>query len=229
MPFCPSCGREVEEEDRFCPSCGHVLPVEIAEEPVPEAERAGAHFEREGALIKHLRPGERMLWSGKPIKLAFLFSGLGAGFFGPIVMVPIVLAFFGLWAAMFAMTGGAPYLFVSFFILIVILAAAGSPMWQLMRYRNTEYMITNQRLITQTGAVGLDTRFVDLDKVQEVYVKVGLMDKMFGTGSVIVVTAGFVPIAPTRQGVLVRPSLEALREPYEVQKILQEATGETRA
>ena len=102
-------------------------------------------------------------------------------------------------------------------------------MWQLMRYRNTEYMITNQRLITQTGAVGLDTRFVDLDKVQEVYVKVGLMDKMFGTGSVIVVTAGFVPIAPTRQGVLVRPSLEALREPYEVQKILQEATGETRA
>ena len=111
----------------------------------------------------------------------------------------------------------------------MILAAAGSPMWQLMRYRNTEYMITNQRLITQTGAVGLDTRFVDLDKVQEVYVKVGLMDKMFGTGSVIVVTAGFVPVAPTRQGVLVRPSLEALREPYEVQKILQEAIGETRA
>jgi len=170
-----------------------------------------------------------VLWSGKPVKLAFLFSGSGAGLFGPIVMVPIVLAFFGLWAAMFAMTGGAPFFFVLFFVLIVILGAASAPVWQLMRYRNTEYMITNQRLITQTGAVGLDTRFVDLDKVQEVYVKVGLMDKIFGTGSVIVVTAGFVPVAPTRQGVPVRPSLEALREPYEVQKILQEAIGETSA
>lgn len=224
MPFCLSCGREVGEEDRFCPSCGQVLPIEVAEEQVLEAERAVAPFERDGALVKHLGPGERVLWSGKPVKLAFLFSGSGAGFFGPIVMVPIVLAFFGLWAATFAMTGGAPY-FVLFFVLIVILAAVGSPMWQLMRYRNTKYMITNQRLITQTGAVGLDTRFVDLDKVQEVYVKVGLMDKVFGTGSVIVVTAGFVPIASTRQGVLVRPSLEALREPYEVQRILQEAIG----
>jgi len=229
MPFCPNCGRKVGGEDRFCPSCGQALPVETAGEPVSEAVGAAAPFEREGALSKHLRPGERVLWSGRPVKLAFLFSGSGAGLFGPIVMIPIVLAFFGLWATMFAMTGGLSFFFAPFFILMVILAAAGSPIWQLMRYRNTEYMITNRRLITQTGAIGLDTRFVDLDKVQEVYVKVGLMDKMFGTGSVIVVTAGFVPVAPTRQGVLVRPSLEALREPYEVQKILQEAIGEMRS
>ncbi|MGB9741512.1 MAG: PH domain-containing protein [Candidatus Bathyarchaeales archaeon] len=39
-----------------------------------------------------------------------------------------------------------------------------------MRYRNTEYMITNQRVVTQTGAIGMDTRFVKLNNVQEVYV-----------------------------------------------------------
>jgi len=46
-------------------------------------------------------------------------------------------------------------------------------------HRNTEYMITNQRIITQTGAIGLDTRYLDLDKIQEVYVEVGFIDKTF--------------------------------------------------
>lgn len=114
----------------------------------------------------------------------------------------------------------------SFLFVIVTLVLLSSPLWQLMRYRNTEYMITNQRLITQTGAVGLDTRFVDLSKIQEVYVNIGLIDKVFGTGSVIAVTAGFVLVGTRTPGVLVRPSLAALREPYEVQKILQEAIKE---
>lgn len=229
MPFCPSCGRQVGEEDSFCPSCGQALPVETTEELVSEAPRGAAQFERGPLLIRHLRRDEKVLWSGKPVKTAFLFSGAGGGgLVGVLIAVPVVLAFFGVWASMVAVTG-APSFFFGFgllFLAIVVFAAAGSPIWQLMRYPNTEYMITNQRLVTQTGAIGLDTRFVDLDRIQEVYVKVGLVDKLFGTGSVIVVTAGFVPVGTTRRGALVRPSLEALREPYKVQNILQEATEE---
>ncbi len=97
-----------------------------------------------------------------------------------------------------------------------------------MRYRNTEYIITDKRLITQTGAVGLDTRFVDFDKIQEVYVKIGIADRLFGTGSLYAMTAGFSGFGPAgsygyggMQGF--RPNLAALREPYEVQKLLQEA------
>ena len=110
--------------------------------------------------------------------------------------------------------------------------AFGPFLFQLLRYRNTEYMITDKRIITQTGAIGLDTRFVDFEKVQEVYVQIGVIDKLFGTGSLYAMTAGFSGFVP-RGGYGYgygyggfagnRPSLAALKEPYEVQKLLQEA------
>ncbi len=58
--------------------------------------------------------------------------------------------------------------------------------------RNTKNVITDQRLITHTGAIGLDTRFIDLGKIQEVHVNVGFVDKIFGTGTLIVAIACFV-------------------------------------
>jgi len=99
-----------------------------------------------------------------------------------------------------------------------------------MAYRNTEYMITNQRVIIQTGAIGLDTRFVELDKIQETYVDVGFIDKAFGTGTVIVTTAGeYGYVDRHGRAYRLRPSLASLREPYEVQKLLQEAMEQGRA
>ncbi|MGQ9743664.1 MAG: PH domain-containing protein [Candidatus Bathycorpusculaceae bacterium] len=95
---------------------------------------------------------------------------------------------------------------------------------EFLRYRNTEYMITDQRIITQTGAIGIDTRFVELNKIQEVYVTVSWLDKIYGTGSIVAVTAGYVPVGvPGPYSSLVRPALKAVSHPYEVQKILQEA------
>jgi len=85
-------------------------------------------------------------------------------------------------------------------------------------------VITNQRIIAQTGAIGIDTRFVELNKIQEVYVTVGWLDKLYGTGSIVAVTAGFVPVgAPSPYNPLLRPALKAVSHPYEVQKLLQEA------
>jgi hypothetical protein len=79
-----------------------------------------------------------------------------------------------------ATSAGAPGFFTLFglpFILIELGLTVGPSIWQLMRYRNTEYMITDQRVITQTGAIGLDTRFFEFDKIQEVYVQVGFISK----------------------------------------------------
>ena len=94
-------------------------------------------------------------------------------------------------------------------------------------------MITDKRIITQTGAIGVDTRFVDLDKIQEVYVQIGFIDRLFGTGTLYAMTAGFSGFAPAgRYGYggmhYLRPSLAALKEPYEVQKLLQEAMEKSR-
>lgn len=115
------------------------------------------------------------------------------------------------------------------FVLIGLGLTFGPSIWQLMRYQNMEYMITDQRIITQTGAIGLDTRFVDFDKIQEVYVQVGFIDKMFGTGTLLVTTAGEYAYVDSHRGVVsMRPNLAAVEEPYELQKLLQEAVEKAR-
>jgi len=70
-------------------------------------------------------------------------------------------------------------LFLSLFVLIGLGLTFGPPIWQVMRYKNTKYLITSQRLITSTGAIGVDTRFIDLENIQEVYVNVGFVESLW--------------------------------------------------
>jgi len=174
-------------------------------------------------LTKHLRADEKVLWSGRPVKMPFILPSLATIPFGLIFMG---FAIFWMWGAASAGAPGPFTLFGLPFVLIGLGLTVGPSIWQLMRYKNTEYIITDQRIITQTGAIGLDTRFVDFDKIQEVYVQVGFIDKMFGTGTVYAITAGFVFV--DRGGASMRPSLAAVKEPYEVQKLLQETVEKTR-
>jgi membrane protein YdbS with pleckstrin-like domain len=183
-------------------------------------------------LDKLLDANEKVVWSGKPVKKAFVLPGLLSI---PIGLIFLGFAIFWMWGAS---STGAPFFFTFFglpFVLIAFGITFGPSLWQLLRYRNTEYMITNKRIITQTGAIGLDTRFVDFEKVQEVYVQIGVIDRLFGTGSVYAMTAGFSGFSP-RGGFGYgyggfaggRPSLSALKEPYEVQKLLQGAIDKSK-
>jgi membrane protein YdbS with pleckstrin-like domain len=177
---------------------------------------------------------ENVLWSGKPEKKAFVMPALGSVPFGLFFLV----------ISLFMMSDmfytGAPdfvLLFITPFVLVALVIIFVPIILQLLRYRNTEYVITDKRIITQSGAIGLDTRFVDFDKIQEVYVKVGVFDRLFGTGSLQAMTAGS-PIFGPAMGPYgygfggmygFRPSLSALKEPYQVQKLLQEALERSKA
>lgn len=179
-------------------------------------------------LDRLLNADEKILWSGKPQRKAFVLPALSSIPFGLLFLAFSIFWVFG------AASAGAPVFFLLFggiFTLVAIAIALGPCMWQLLRYRNTEYMITDKRILTQTGAIGLDTRFVDFDKIQEVYVKIGVFDRLFGTGSLYAMTAGSPVFGPSMGSYQsgfggmygLRPSLAALKEPYEVQKLLQEA------
>ena len=177
-----------------------------------------------------LNEEEIVLWRGKPVKKAFILPGLASIPFGFIFLG---FSIFWMWGAVSA---GAPGFFTVFglpFVLIGFGLTFGPSLWQLMRFRNTEYMITNKRIITQTGAIGLDTRFVDFEKIQEVYVKIGIIDRLFGTGSLYAMTAGFSGFLSSpgyRYGGFYgsRPSLAALKDPYKLQKLLQGAIEESK-
>jgi uncharacterized membrane protein YdbT with pleckstrin-like domain len=176
-------------------------------------------------MERYLEANEKVLWTGRPVRKAFVLS-TWASIPSGLVFLGISIIF--LWVASAGGVLDYSVLFVLLFVLIGALTTFGPTAWQFLRYRNTEYMITDRRLITQTGVVGLDTRFVDLDRIQEVYVRIGLFDKVLGTGNLYAMTAGYSAYVSSDGAGSFRPSLRALREPYNVQKLLQGAMERAR-
>ncbi len=127
------------------------------------------------------------------------------------------------------------------------------PIWQFRKFSGVEYGITNVRLIIKSGITQTDVWFTDLNKIKEIIVKTGIVDKILGTGKVYPITSEY-PYAPelrsySRGGMnnlkrvynvaegrydevteydlytksVNHPHLEGLNEPYAVQKLLREA------
>ncbi len=176
---------------------------------------------RPGALrVERLLEGdERVLWKGTPLRKPFVLASWGTIPFGAMFLG------FSLVALGVNSRGGLDYstLFLVSFFLVGVGMTFGPTAWQLLRYGNTEYLISDRRIITQTGAMGLDTSFMNLDKIQEVYVRVGLLDKVFGTGNVYAITAGHHDYDGGAGSMGTRSSLRALSDAYAVQKLLQQA------
>ena len=117
------------------------------------------------------------------------------------------------------------------FLLTSFIFVFSPPVYVLIKYLNTEYIITDRRIITKTGVLKKDIMSVDLSKVIEVYVEVSFIDKMCGTGTV------YAKIASLDTSVLeslkeegydildLEPRFESLREPYKVQELLQSASS----
>lgn len=210
---CPNCGAMNSENQRYCGNCGKALPLTTSIGP-RESGMSGVLQNRE------LEPGEKVLWQGKPVFGPFILSGFGG-------IIPGLMFFlFSLFWTTTAWGAGAPTEFLligSLFMLIGLFILLGGPIIQWLRFKNTEYIITDQRIITQTGAFGLDTRYIDIEWIREVYVVVSIIDRMFGTGSVMVSTSsGFIGGAPNTSSL--RPSLASLRDPYTIQKVIRDAS-----
>ncbi|MCX8171470.1 MAG: PH domain-containing protein, partial [Candidatus Bathyarchaeota archaeon] len=100
---------------------------------------------------------------------------------------------------------------------IGLLTLLGPIIRNIVAYNNTLYLITDRRVLIQTGAIGVDTRIIEFDRIQEIYVTVNFVDKIFGTGSIRISTAAGWP------EYAYMPSLAALSNPYQVHNILQKA------
>ena len=176
-------------------------------------------------LTKYLRADEKILWSGKPIKKPFVLPALG--------FIPVGLFFSSIFLLIILGSGEPLIGFPSLLMLGLVMGLFFvPPIWQLLRCRNTDYVITDKRVIIQSGAVGKDTRFVDLGKIQETSVKVGFIDRRFATGSIVILTAGQVVMGMVGGDTMswdsgplprITAGISVIREPYEVQKLLQGA------
>ena len=128
-------------------------------------------------------PDEKVLWTGKPMFWPFVLHAV------PLVVIGIV------WTALDSGLHGDAYRFASrqdalaFYTFIVLhsLPAWGSIAYAAylgMVHSNTVYGYTNRRLLMRSGVIGTSFKSIDYDTIQELDVTVGIIDRLFNTGTV---------------------------------------------
>ena len=130
-----------------------------------------------------LAAGEHILWSGKPKKNAFIASH-------SLTMMPIAIVWicfdFTAISSIFS-SGNIQWFLIGFFALhmMPVWIWLGSLITAPKRWRNTNYYVTNRRIIIQGGFLAVNEKSLFFKEIRSVQSKVGLFDKLSGTGSIL--------------------------------------------
>lgn len=163
-------------------------------------------------LNKILEEDEELLWSSKPSELPFMLTrAIGGIVLGILFIYPIFVGLGLLMAGPLGVFLG--FLLASVPVIIICLAMAYVP------YQKAEYAVTGERVIQFGGFIGRDYSSIRWDKIQDIETSVGLWDKIFSTGSVVMRVAGMAPAASSVGGQGI--TFLYLKEPYELTKKFQ--------
>ena len=119
-----------------------------------------------------------------------------------------------------AMAQNISYIFFGIATLIPILTFFG--------FKATEYAISDKRFILKSGMIGADIRSVYYDQIRSVYVVVGLVGKIFGTGTIKIDTGRTKSYKRNNRSVTHYDKISNIKNPYEVYKILQNNISESK-
>ena len=125
-----------------------------------------------------LNEDERILWSGTPLKMPFLFGVYAVASVGVLLFVGLIYVAlaYQFWPAFF-------FAAILFGILVVFI-----PLMKYKDWKTTQYIVTNQRVFFDT-LIGYDV--VKAEDIRDVYVKTGLLDRLYGTSKVFVTYRDF--------------------------------------
>jgi hypothetical protein len=119
---------------------------------------------------------------------------------------------------------------------LMLLAILISIIAKIIQVKNLSYVITDKRAIIQKGAVGLDYRSIEYTKIDDLYVNVGLIDKIFNTGTIVLLNE-YAYSSGNRSNhtsggyykkVDESNSFMAIENPYKVLKIIQKVSQDIR-
>lgn len=164
-------------------------------------------------MIKQiLDKNEKLLWHGKPnfrvfvvrnIQLSFFTSALLTFFLGVLIfMVLGVVSITNLISdsesppddpfESIAVLDNLDYIIILTFLVIELFVV----LYILLSHSQIEYGITTKRVILSSGIIGRDFNSIDYDKIVDISVNVGIIDKLLGSSSgSIRVFAGEIQIA----------------------------------
>lgn len=58
-------------------------------------------------------------------------------------------------------------------------------LWAMLGWLKTEYVVTNKRVIAKRGIIAVKTEELRNSKVESVYIKQGILDRLFNCGTVV--------------------------------------------
>ncbi|NLW47537.1 MAG: PH domain-containing protein [Firmicutes bacterium] len=160
---------------------------------------------------------EQILWTGKPVLIPFILSGIPSLIMGLIWGI-LGLSFFGVFSKNQLM--GEMSTFITVFFIIHMFPCWGSIL-NLLRlflvYSNTCYAYTNKRLMMRSGFWGTDFKAVDYDKIADLTVTVNPIENIFGVGTVSAFTGNMAS-----REMRIYDRFLAIKNPYEVFKQIKE-------
>lgn len=163
-----------------------------------------------------LAAGEAVIWRGKPKKGAFIATK-------SLTMLPfaVIWLILDLNILVPALTEGEMLFFLIPFFALHLMPVwiwLGSALTAGKRWKNTNYYVTNRRIIIQGGFLAVNETSLFYKDLRNAQVRIGLLDKLFHTGD-IVFDSGMVVY--NRKNQQHGPMLEDLENPHEVYNRIQ--------
>jgi len=193
-------------------------------------------------IEKVLESNEKVLWEGTPAFWPFFGRSL--------VIIPFGLFFLAISSVIFSSSFGTfpslgfedggftefngsfmtMFSVVSvFFFLISLSIIIGPPAYTALVHKKMYYVITDKRVMIQSGIVGRDFKIIDFDQISNVEVNVGFFDKLFGgsTGSINVMSPGnFATSGNT--SIPIPHTIANIKNPYEVFKFFKKVVHDVK-
>ncbi len=122
---------------------------------------------------------EEILWTDKPKFIPYSITGLAAG-----VGILIFLAFYYAMTSNVKNNDGSTGSFSAWFVAIPIIIFVWGFAQKLFSYSNTNYGMTNKRVMMRTGFIGTNFKSIDYDKISDIEVTVNAVERAFNVGTI---------------------------------------------
>jgi len=163
---CTQCGRDVPAEAAFCPQCGARL-ADAKDQAAAEGPQR----------LRVVQPGrgpqapEEEIWAGTYSPKAMIGSFVGAA---------LLTAIGAALAALAGPAGGVA------FVIGLVIVWGGLVLLLLYRRLSVRYRLTTYRLFHDTGLLSRIGNRVEVIDIDDVTVRQGLIERMFGVGTIVI-------------------------------------------
>ena len=161
-----------------------------------------------------LAAGEAVLWRGKPKRSAFIATK-------SLTMLPIAIVWLCFDSAFIAaaFSGDGPWFLIPFMLLHLapVWIWLGSMLTAGKRWKNTNYYVTNRRIIIQGGFLAVNETSLFYKDLRNAQLRIGLLDHLFHTGGIVFDSGMILHNNKQQKG----PSLENLEDPKSVYDRIQ--------